>query len=43
VLGAPARVARALNAAEQGDLRISAEKYSENAAYCLKHRIGCPA
>jgi len=43
VLGAPARVVRALNAAEQRELRTSAEKYSENAAYCLKHRIGGPA
>src|SRR5207249_158764 len=43
VLGAPARVVRALSAAEQQELRISAEKYAENAAYCLRHRIGGPA
>ena len=37
VLGSPARVMRALTAAEQEQLRVSAEKYAENAAFCLKH------
>jgi len=39
VLGSPAKVVRALTVAERGQLRISAEKYAANAAYCLKHRI----
>jgi len=40
VLGSPARVVRQLTAAEQQGLKISAENYAENAAYCLKHQIG---
>src|SRR5438477_4207140 len=40
VLGSPARVARVLSAEERRELKISAEKYAENAAYCLEHRIG---
>jgi gamma-carbonic anhydrase len=39
VVGAPARVARKLTASERARLRGWAEKYVENAAYCLKHRI----
>ena len=39
VLGAPARVARKLTAAERAGLKWWAEKYVANAAYCLKHRI----
>src|SRR5881296_3060133 len=39
VLGSPAKVARALTAEEREQLRISAEKYAENAAFCLKHSI----
>ncbi|MCX6905282.1 MAG: gamma carbonic anhydrase family protein [Verrucomicrobia bacterium] len=38
-LGAPAKVVRELTARERARLRASAEKYVENAAYCLKHRI----
>jgi carbonic anhydrase/acetyltransferase-like protein (isoleucine patch superfamily) len=39
VLGSPAKVVRALTAAEREQLRVSAEKYAENAAFCLKHSI----
>ena len=39
VLGSPAKVVRTLTVAEQEQLRISAEKYAANAAYCLKNRI----
>ena len=40
VLGLPAKVVRALTPQERGDLKIWAEKYVENAAYCLEHGIG---
>lgn len=39
VLGAPAKVARALTAEERADLKYWAEKYTANAAYCLRHSI----
>lgn len=39
VLGSPAKVARSLTEEEKADLRESAEKYAENAAFCLKHGI----
>jgi carbonic anhydrase/acetyltransferase-like protein (isoleucine patch superfamily) len=39
VLGSPAKVVRSLTAAEQEQLRVSAEKYAENAVFCLKHGI----
>jgi gamma-carbonic anhydrase len=39
VVGAPARVARKLTGPERAQLRRSAEKYVENAAYCLRHSI----
>jgi len=39
VLGSPAKVVRALTIAEREQLKISAEKYAANAAYCLKNRI----
>jgi gamma-carbonic anhydrase len=39
VLGAPAKVARALSRAERRGLKAWAQKYVDNAAYCLKHRI----
>lgn len=39
VLGAPAKVARALTADERGDLKYWAQKYSANGAYCLEHGI----
>jgi carbonic anhydrase/acetyltransferase-like protein (isoleucine patch superfamily) len=39
VLGAPARVVRALSEAERGQLKLWAGKYVHNAAYCLRHGI----
>jgi len=39
VMGSPARVVRALTAEEQTQLRVSAEKYAENAGFCLNRRI----
>jgi carbonic anhydrase/acetyltransferase-like protein (isoleucine patch superfamily) len=39
VLGAPARVVRTLTADERGGLKLWAEKYVRNAAYCLAHQI----
>ena len=40
VLGAPAKVVRTLTAKERAGLKYWATKYVDNAAYCLKHRIG---
>ncbi|HEY1788036.1 MAG TPA: gamma carbonic anhydrase family protein [Verrucomicrobiae bacterium] len=40
VLGAPAKVVRALTKQERAGLKWWAEKYVANAAYCLKHNIG---
>ncbi|HEY9510289.1 MAG TPA: gamma carbonic anhydrase family protein [Verrucomicrobiae bacterium] len=40
VLGSPAKVTRALTAEERSGLKHWADKYVENAAYCLKHQIG---
>lgn len=39
VLGAPAKVVRALTPEERAGLKQSAEKYAANAAYCLEHQI----
>lgn len=39
VLGAPARIVRALTRKERGRLKYFAAKYAEYAAYCLKHGI----
>lgn len=39
VLGAPAKVARALAPEERAGLKLWAEKYAANAAYCMKHQI----
>lgn len=39
VLGAPAKVVRALSPEERSALKYWAEKYVGNAAYCLKHNI----
>src|SRR5690349_2983041 len=39
VLGTPAKVVRSLTAKEREELRVSAEKYAENAAFCLKQSI----
>src|SRR5262249_27983073 len=43
VLGAPAKAVRALTPAERGSLKGWAEKYVNNAAYCLKHGINVSA
>ena len=40
VLGSPAKVVRALTLEERGNLKQWAEKYAQNAAYCLEHGIG---
>jgi gamma-carbonic anhydrase len=44
VLGAPARVARPLSVEERAGIRHWAEKYVQNAAYCLEHgiQVGAP-
>jgi carbonic anhydrase/acetyltransferase-like protein (isoleucine patch superfamily) len=39
VLGAPAKVVRALSAEERQGLKLWADKYVVNAEFCLKHRI----
>jgi len=39
VLGAPAKVVRALTPEERAALKPWAEKYAANAAYCLAHQI----
>jgi carbonic anhydrase/acetyltransferase-like protein (isoleucine patch superfamily) len=39
VVGAPAKVKRALTNLERAELKLSAVKYAENAAYCLRRRI----
>jgi gamma-carbonic anhydrase len=43
VLGAPARVVRALLPVERSNLKHWADKYVRYAAYCLKHRINVSA
>ena len=45
VLGAPAKVVRKLTKKERAGLKWWAEKYVDNGAYCLKHKInvGCAA
>jgi carbonic anhydrase/acetyltransferase-like protein (isoleucine patch superfamily) len=40
VLGAPAKIVRALTKKERAGLKRWAEKYVANTAYCLKHGIG---
>lgn len=39
VLGAPAKIVRALTPEERGKLKWWAQKYVDNGAYCLKHGI----
>jgi carbonic anhydrase/acetyltransferase-like protein (isoleucine patch superfamily) len=39
VLGSPAKVVRALDAEQRSGLKHWADKYVDNAAYCLEHRI----
>jgi hypothetical protein len=44
VLGAPAKVVRKLSKEERAGLKWWAQKYVDNGAYCLKHKInvgGC--
>src|SRR5208282_5452709 len=43
VLGAPAKVSRALTPEERAGLKHWADKYVENGAYCLKHGINVGA
>lgn len=43
VLGAPAKVVRALTPEERGKLKWWAQKYVDNGAYCLKHGINVGA
>ena len=43
VMGAPARIVRALTVEERGGLKHWAEKYVANAAYCLEHNINVGA
>ena len=43
VLGTPGKVVRALSDEERGHLKHWAEKYVQNAAYCLKHHINVGA
>ena len=44
VLGSPAKVVRPLTEAERADIKPWAQKYVDNGAYCLKHKlnIGTP-
>ena len=42
VLGSPAQIIRALSVEEILKLKLSAQHYVENAAYCLKNAIGVP-
>jgi carbonic anhydrase/acetyltransferase-like protein (isoleucine patch superfamily) len=39
IMGTPAKVVRALTAEERDGLKLWAEKYVRNAAYCLQHSI----
>jgi carbonic anhydrase/acetyltransferase-like protein (isoleucine patch superfamily) len=43
VLGSPAKVIRPLTEAERADLKPWAQKYVDNAAYCLKHNLNVGA
>ncbi|HTI97895.1 MAG TPA: gamma carbonic anhydrase family protein [Dongiaceae bacterium] len=43
VLGAPAKVVRALTPKERAHLKWWAQKYVDNGAYCLKHQINVGA
>jgi carbonic anhydrase/acetyltransferase-like protein (isoleucine patch superfamily) len=43
VLGSPGKVVRMLSDCERDDLKIWAEKYVHNSAYCLKHGINVGA
>jgi carbonic anhydrase/acetyltransferase-like protein (isoleucine patch superfamily) len=43
VLGSPAKVVRELTAEERAGLKYWAQKYADNAAYCLEHGINVGA
>ena len=43
VLGSPAKVVRPLGTEERAGLRTWAQKYVDNAAYCLKHNLNVGA
>jgi gamma-carbonic anhydrase len=43
VLGSPGKIVRALSNEERSGLKVWAEKYVENAAYCLAHEINVSA
>jgi carbonic anhydrase/acetyltransferase-like protein (isoleucine patch superfamily) len=43
VLGSPGKIVRALSNEERSGLKAWAEKYVENAAYCLAHEINVSA
>jgi carbonic anhydrase/acetyltransferase-like protein (isoleucine patch superfamily) len=43
VLGSPAKVVRPLSEAERTDLKSWAQKYVDNGAYCLKHKLNVGA
>ena len=43
VLGSPAKVVRALSSDERAGLRTWAQKYVDNAAYCLRHNLNVGA
>jgi carbonic anhydrase/acetyltransferase-like protein (isoleucine patch superfamily) len=43
VFGAPAKIVRPLTPKERAGLKWWAQKYVENSAYCLKHRINLGA
>ena len=43
VLGSPAKVVRTLSAEERADLKSWAQKYVDNAAYCLNHNLNVGA
>jgi carbonic anhydrase/acetyltransferase-like protein (isoleucine patch superfamily) len=43
VMGSPAKVVRALTAEERSGLKMWAEKYVANAAYCLERNINVGA
>ncbi|HCU86841.1 MAG TPA: gamma carbonic anhydrase family protein [Verrucomicrobiales bacterium] len=43
VLGSPAKVVRALSAKERANLKVWAQHYVDNAAYCLEHNLNVGA
>jgi carbonic anhydrase/acetyltransferase-like protein (isoleucine patch superfamily) len=43
VLGSPAKVVRPLSNEERADLKSWAQKYVDNAAYCLNHNLNVGA